>query len=355
MNNKTKGFSLIELIVTIAILAIVLPITFSIFNFGNNAYSIGGSQFDLQSSGRLASDIIRNKVRYASELVVEPSFDPGVTNDNYNYIYLSADSKNIMYKEGANAAISIANSGSSKVSYVIQFTKDSITSNAIRFSETIPSSPTSGKLLNYIITMSSTSGKTYSIENEVTLMNSSYVAIAPPPIAGPSASPEEGVVAPSTNITLTSSVGGEIYYTLDGSVPTSSSNLYSTPIVLSTSVNLKAIVIKDGESSSVASYYYTVSSKPVVSDITFTKVNGSGPNPDRLTVSYTYKSPLNLNQSGTTIRWIGIKNNGEDSLTSFNDLLTITLSSSYKAYRVVITPRDVNNNVGDPVTKEFNN
>ena len=353
MNSRIKGFSLIELIVTIAIIAIVLPITFSIFNFGNNAYSMGGSQFDLQSSGRLASDIIRNKVRYASELVVEASFDPSVTNNNYNYIYLSADAKNIMFKEGANAAISIANSGSSNVSYVIQFIKDSITSNAIRFSETIPSSPTSGKLLNYTITMNSTSGRTYTVENEVTLMNSSYVAIAPPPISGPVASPEEGVVPPNTNVTLTSSIGGDIYYTIDGSVPTSSSTKYTGPIAVNTTINLKAIVIKDSQSSLVASYYYTVSSNPSVSDITFTK--NTTTNPDTLTVSYSYKSPLNIPQGSTVIQWY--KKQGNSFVTINKDgFMTIELSNN-ETYRVTITPKDnlATPNVGNPVTAEYVN
>ena len=67
----------------------------------------------------------------------------------------------------------------------------------------------------------------------------------------------------SVQVTMTAETGAEIRYTTDGSTPTASSTLYSDAITLSDTTTVKAIAIKNGNSS-------TVSSK------TFTKTSGDG-------------------------------------------------------------------------------
>jgi hypothetical protein len=54
--------------------------------------------------------------------------------------------------------------------------------------------------------------------------------------------------------------GAEIHYTTDGSSPTAESTLYSEAFTLSDTTTVKAIAIKDGESSEVASKLFTKSS-----------------------------------------------------------------------------------------------
>ncbi|MBQ9653343.1 MAG: chitobiase/beta-hexosaminidase C-terminal domain-containing protein [Bacteroidales bacterium] len=61
----------------------------------------------------------------------------------------------------------------------------------------------------------------------------------------------------STEVTITGPSGAQIRYTTDGSTPTASSNLYSAGFNLSDSATVKAIAIKDGVSSSVASKVFT--------------------------------------------------------------------------------------------------
>ena len=68
----------------------------------------------------------------------------------------------------------------------------------------------------------------------------------------------------STQVTISGPDGAEIRYTVDGSAPTAESSLYSEALTLTDTVIVKAIAIKNGVSSEVASK-------------TFTK-NGSGDN-----------------------------------------------------------------------------
>ena len=61
----------------------------------------------------------------------------------------------------------------------------------------------------------------------------------------------------TTEVTMAGPDGAEIHYTTDGNDPTSESALYSEAITLSDSATVKAIAIKDGQSSSVTSKVFT--------------------------------------------------------------------------------------------------
>ncbi len=61
----------------------------------------------------------------------------------------------------------------------------------------------------------------------------------------------------TTQVSMSAESGASIYYTLDGSTPTSASTVYSAPITLSDTTTVKAIAIKDGVSSTVTSRTYT--------------------------------------------------------------------------------------------------
>lgn len=61
----------------------------------------------------------------------------------------------------------------------------------------------------------------------------------------------------STTVTITGPTGAEIRYTTDGSTPTASCSLYSSALTLTSTTTVKAIAIKDGVSSSVASKTFT--------------------------------------------------------------------------------------------------
>lgn len=64
----------------------------------------------------------------------------------------------------------------------------------------------------------------------------------------------------STQVTITAAEGATIKYTTDNSTPTSESSTYSAPLTLTATTTVKAIAIKDGVTSSVASKVFTKSS-----------------------------------------------------------------------------------------------
>ena len=87
--------------------------------------------------------------------------------------------------------------------------------------------------------------------------------------SGSQQSSSEAVTAPeisgttpftdSTEVTIQGPQGAALYYTTDGSTPTSESMDYSEPITLSATTTVKAIAILDGETSAVASKTFTKS------------------------------------------------------------------------------------------------
>ena len=61
----------------------------------------------------------------------------------------------------------------------------------------------------------------------------------------------------STTVSLSGPDGADIYYTLDGSTPTSESTMYTEEFGLSETTTVKAVAIKDGQSSQVVSKIFT--------------------------------------------------------------------------------------------------
>lgn len=76
----------------------------------------------------------------------------------------------------------------------------------------------------------------------------------------PISSKKSGNVYLGDKITLTTETeGATIYYTIDGSMPTESSPIYTEPIVIDNDMTVKAIAVKDGIlNSNISTYEYTV-------------------------------------------------------------------------------------------------
>ena len=79
-------------------------------------------------------------------------------------------------------------------------------------------------------------------------------------VATPTFSPAGGTYSETQNVTIScATTGATIYYTLDGTAPTTSSSVYSAPIAISQTTTVKAMATKTGMSNSnVATATYTI-------------------------------------------------------------------------------------------------
>lgn len=81
--NK-KGFTLIELIVVIAIIGMVITTIMSLLFFGYNVYSMTSNDYELQSSVRLAMENLGNTIRESKAVFAVP--DATYKDEQWNYL-----------------------------------------------------------------------------------------------------------------------------------------------------------------------------------------------------------------------------------------------------------------------------
>ena len=93
----------------------------------------------------------------------------------------------------------------------------------------------------------------------VTLSKIKVTLALPSSIATPTFNPAEGTYTTAQNVTINCDTEGTtIYYTTDGSAPTSESTIYTGAITVSETKTIKAIAIKNDEESEIASATYTI-------------------------------------------------------------------------------------------------
>jgi len=103
----------------------------------------------------------------------------------------------------------------------------------------------------------------------------------------PTFDPPAGPVAFGTTVTITSAGADAIYYTTNGSDPTTAStNQATTPLVINAAVTVKAIAVKAGsDNSAIASAAYT---QAATADLTGLALSGSPDNYTFAASTYTY-------------------------------------------------------------------
>ncbi len=101
IKKNQKGFTLVELIVALAIIALIMGVMSSAFIAATRTFEKGLDQYDLQANIRLASDFIINEVRNASEISLTRPDSP----NDYNKIFFINNM--ISYKPAGSARIDL--------------------------------------------------------------------------------------------------------------------------------------------------------------------------------------------------------------------------------------------------------
>jgi len=110
-----------------------------------------------------------------------------------------------------------------------------------------------------------------------------------PTVATPIFSPASGTFTSAQSITISDATSGAtIYYTTDGSIPTTNSTKYTAAIAVSATETIKAIATATGDSpSGVGSATYTITAPPVTATPTFSPAAGTYTSVQSVTISDT--------------------------------------------------------------------
>ncbi|MGB2592326.1 MAG: chitobiase/beta-hexosaminidase C-terminal domain-containing protein [Candidatus Acidiferrum sp.] len=111
----------------------------------------------------------------------------------------------------------------------------------------------------------------------------------PPAAATPTFSPVAGTYASDQSVTISdTTTGASIYYTTDGTTPTTASTLYSGAFGVNSTETIEAIAAADGFSNSaVGTATYTISIVPAAATPTFSPVAGTYTSAQSVTISDT--------------------------------------------------------------------
>ncbi len=153
------------------------------------------------------------------------------------------------------------------------------------------------------------------------------------PVSNPSATPQPtfspvaGTYTSTQNVAIAdAATAAVIYYTLDGTTPTTTSPVYSTPLSIAATTTINAIAIAPNETASgVASSGYTIT-LPTVATPIFTPAAG--------TYSSTLSVTITDTTSGSTIYYTTDGSTPTTSSTVYSTPLTVAASTTINAIAV---------------------
>jgi prepilin-type N-terminal cleavage/methylation domain-containing protein len=96
-SSCTRGFTLVEVLITVAILAVIMGVISTLFISGLKSFSLSQRNSDLQNDTRLSLEIIQNEIRYAEKIfIVDGAEAREHPEEGYSYIYLDEDKLKVM-------------------------------------------------------------------------------------------------------------------------------------------------------------------------------------------------------------------------------------------------------------------
>ena len=145
-------------------------------------------------------------------------------------------------------------------------------------------------------------------------------------VAAPAFSIAGGEVEEGTQVTISCATeGATVYYTTDGSTPTTSSAVYSGAITVNKAMTIKAIAAKSGyyTNSSVATATFTIKAREVVAAPTFSIAGGEVEEGTAVTISCA--------TSGATVYYTTDGSTPTTSSTKYTGAITVNKAMTIKA------------------------
>jgi len=151
---NTRGLTLVELIISLALLAVVLGLGYNLYFFTNQAYAKAEARWIAQRCVQAAADFITKQLRTAYQLQLDPGEEPA---DDEHSIYLSnGNNGSLLYRAGRGDPVTVVE-GNLAISF------------------TIPKDDT-GEAINNILSfqiqaLDENAKPLYAIDSSVTLLN----------------------------------------------------------------------------------------------------------------------------------------------------------------------------------------
>jgi hypothetical protein len=196
--------------------------------------------------------------------------------------------------------------------------------------------------------------------------SAAYTINTPPPtVSTPTFSPATGAYTSAQSVNISDATSGAtIYYTTNGTTPTTSSTPYAGPIAVSSTETLEAIAVKTGDTNSaVASAAYTITSSPppTVSTPTFSPAAGAYASAQSVAISdATSGAAIYYTTNGTTPTTSSILYTGPIAVSSTETLEAIAVDSgdtnsavASAAYTITSTPPTVSTPTFSPAAGAY--
>ena len=162
--RRNSGFTLVEIIVTIALLGMVFTLAGSFINFSFNSEKRVENEYEIQSEMRLATELLNSYIRNATVTFVMPgSVSSDTIEDDWNYFGVSEDGREIVqytWKEDPDG------SNGRHEKKVIISQRDG-TTYRLKFDN-----KTKTKLVGYELELQKEDGRTVSVSSTLAAINS---------------------------------------------------------------------------------------------------------------------------------------------------------------------------------------
>lgn len=205
----------------------------------------------------------------------------------YSYCFYDGTNVGILYintEVVSNTNYTVNFSGSNGPQGVVTVKTFPLTTNPGVLCESPTGSITNTTTACQISTATTTSPSSITIPPGQTFIK--YALGGLPTAVQPSFSPVGGTYSSTQTVTLsTTTPSPTMYYTTDGSTPTTSSTVYTTPLSVSTSETIKAITVASGFNNSPVSSASYVITIPTVALPTFSPVGGTYTGAQTVTIS----------------------------------------------------------------------